>query len=104
MQRLSTRLPMDGMSRGPLKPGLAQPLKIQADVTEAPAVRMAKTVVSCILSGIVGCIRISVLHIYGIARECGPERLTEVKALFAEEIIWLGIFELDCCEDGRFEL
>jgi len=46
----------------------------------------------------------SVLHIHGIARECGPERLTDVKALFAEEIICLKIFELGCCEDGGFEL
>jgi len=31
--------------------------------------------------------------------ECGPERLTEVKFLFAEVIICLSVFELGCCED-----
>ena len=97
-------LPLIEMSMGPLKLGLAQPLKFQAEATETPAVRMAKTVVSCILSGVVGWSRMSVLHIHGIARECGPERLTEVKAFFAEEIICLRIFELGCCEDGGLEL
>ena len=32
------------------------------------------------------------------------QRLTEVEALFAEEIIYLRILELGCCEDGGFEL
>jgi len=104
MQTLSARPPVAAMSRGPAYPELAQPLKLQAEATEAPAVRMVKTVVSCILSGVVGWSRMSVLHIQGIVRECGPERLTKIKALFAEEIICLKIFELGCCEDGGFEL
>jgi len=44
------------------------------------------------------------LNIHGIERECGSERLTDVKALFTEEIICLKVFELGCCEDRGFEL